>query len=116
MWRLLLLISSSIRPSSNDLPPSPRRPLCLEEEVANDEEGDEDNDNDDNDIDTATANDSNEDMPPKAKPTAAKGVANSTKPPAAAAAADTVMPPPAAKTKPLKPYSIYVRDAAVVKR
>jgi hypothetical protein len=92
----------------------PRRPLCLEEEVADNEEDDEDNDDDDNDVDAATANDGNEDMPPKAKTTVAKGTANSTKPPATTAAADTVMPPPAAKTKPLEPYSINVRDAAVI--
>ena len=98
------------------MPPPPRRSHCLEEEVADDEEDDEDNDavDNDNDVDAATANDCNEDMPPKAKPAAAKGAANSTKPPAAAAAADTVMPPPAAKTKPLEPYSIDVRDAAIV--
>ncbi len=41
----------------------PRRPHCLEEEVANNEDDNEDNDAVDN-------NDDNEDMPPKAKPNA----------------------------------------------
>ena len=94
-----------------------RRHLCLEEEVA---DGDEDNANKDainNDAtanNAATANNGNEDMPPKAKTTAPKGAAISTKPAAAVAAADTVMPPPAAKTKLLVPYSIDMCNAAVV--
>ena len=53
-------------------------------------------------------------MPPKAKTTTTKGAATSTKPAAAATAANTMMPPPAAKTKPLVPYSVDVRDMAVV--
>jgi hypothetical protein len=93
----------------------PRRPLCLEEDVADNEEDNDDNENNDNNVDAATANNGNGDMPPKAKLATAKSAANSTKPPAAAAAAaDNVMPPPADKTKPLEPYSINVRDAAAV--
>ena len=64
MRHLLLLIWSSIRASSNTLPPPPCRPLCLEEEVANDKEGNvDDNDNDN----AATAVDGDKNMPPKAK-------------------------------------------------
>ena len=93
----------------------PHHPLCLEEEVINGKKGNLD----DGAINkAATAIDGNKDMPPKAKPTATKGMATLTKPAAAAsattdAAKDTMMPLPVAK-KPLVPYFINMCDAAIV--
>ena len=79
---LYLLVLPSIYASSNTLSPPPHRPLCLEEEVDNGKVGDMDNNAADA---AATANNGNEDMPPKAKPAATKEAAALTKLAAAAA-------------------------------